>query len=51
MGRIEILERNFGIAPVESVEEPGAFTLLVRTDNCHTNIFTNGEYQTVIAAT
>lgn len=33
-----------GFVPVESVEEPGQFESLGRTDNCHTNMFTPEEY-------
>jgi hypothetical protein len=45
VGRYEILEPNDGIVPVESVKEPGEFDLLGRTDNCHTNMFTDEEFQ------
>jgi hypothetical protein len=33
--------------PIESVEEPGEFITLGRTDNCHKNLFTNEEYNKV----
>jgi hypothetical protein len=33
-----------GLVPVDSVEEPGQFDSLGRTDNCHTNMFTSEEY-------
>ena len=44
-GRNEILEPNDGIVPVDSVEESGEFDSLGRTDNCHTNMFTDEEFQ------
>jgi pimeloyl-ACP methyl ester carboxylesterase len=45
VGRYEILEPNDGIVPVDSVEESGEFDSLGRTDNCHTNMFTDEEFQ------
>ena len=43
-GRIEIIGPDDGIVPVRSVEEPGEFNSLGRTNNCHTNMFTDEEY-------
>jgi pimeloyl-ACP methyl ester carboxylesterase len=43
-GRIEIIGPDDGIVPVRSVEEPGEFNSLARTNNCHTNMFTDEEY-------
>ncbi|MGI8831638.1 MAG: hypothetical protein ACR2IS_03265, partial [Nitrososphaeraceae archaeon] len=37
-----------GFVPVDSVEEPGQFESLGRTDNCHTNMFTPEEYNKVL---
>ena len=37
-----------GLVPIDSVEEPGQFNSLGRTDNCHTNMFTNEEYNKVL---
>jgi hypothetical protein len=37
-----------GIVPVKSVGEPGEFRSLGQTDNCHTNLFTDEEYDKVI---
>ena len=37
-----------GIVPVKSVEESGEFRSLSQTDNCHTNVFTDEEYDKVI---
>ena len=43
-GRIEITGPDDGIVPVNNVEEPGEFRSLGRTNNCHTNMFTDEEY-------
>jgi hypothetical protein len=37
-----------GIVPVKSVGKPGEFRSLGQTDNCHTNLFTDEEYDKVI---
>lgn len=37
-----------GIVTVKSVEESGEFRSLSKTDNCHTNVFTDEEYDKVI---
>jgi pimeloyl-ACP methyl ester carboxylesterase len=47
-GRIEITGPDDGIVPVRSVEEPGEFNPLGRTNNCHTNMFTDEEYDKAI---
>jgi hypothetical protein len=43
-GRIQIAGPDDGIVPVWSVEEPGEFVSLGQTDNCHTNMFTDDEF-------
>lgn len=43
-GRSELAVPSDGIVPVRSVEEPGEFRSLGRTDNCHANQFTDEEY-------
>jgi|SRR5215216_127393 len=48
-GRNEITGPDDGIVPVDSVEEPGEFASLGRTDNCHTNMFTEEEFDKAIA--
>lgn len=48
IGRSQIIGPDDGIVPVWSVEEPGEFDSLGRTDNCHTNMFTDEEFQKVI---
>jgi pimeloyl-ACP methyl ester carboxylesterase len=48
-GRNEITGPDDGIVPVESVEEPGEFASLGRTDNCHTNMFTDEEFDKALA--
>jgi pimeloyl-ACP methyl ester carboxylesterase len=47
-GRNEIIGPDDGIVPVESVEEEGQYQSLGRTDDCHTNMFTNEEFEKVI---
>ena len=47
-GRSEIVGPDDGIVPVWSVEEPGEFASLGRTDNCHTNMFTDDEFDKAI---
>jgi pimeloyl-ACP methyl ester carboxylesterase len=47
-GRNEIAGPDDGIVPVWSVEEPGEFASLRRTDNCHTNMFTDDEFDKAI---
>jgi pimeloyl-ACP methyl ester carboxylesterase len=47
-GRNEITGPDDGIVPVKSVEEPGEFRSLGRTNNCHTNMFTDEEYSKAI---
>src|SRR5215207_4731286 len=47
-GRYEIKGPDDGIVPVKSVEEPGEYRSLGRTDNCHTNMFTYEEYNKAI---
>jgi pimeloyl-ACP methyl ester carboxylesterase len=47
-GRNEIAGPDDGIVPVWSVEEPGEFASLGRTDNCHTNMFTDDEFDKAI---
>ena len=47
-GRNEIIGPDDGIVPVESVEEEGEYQSLGRTDNCHTNMFTNEEFDRAI---
>lgn len=42
--RVQIMEDNDGIVPVDSVEEPGEFMSLGQTNHCHTNLFTAEEY-------
>jgi hypothetical protein len=42
--RSQITEENDGIVPLSSVEEPGEYISLGQTNNCHTNLFTNEEY-------
>jgi pimeloyl-ACP methyl ester carboxylesterase len=49
IGRNEIPGPNDGIVPVDSVEEPGEFVSLGRTDNCHTNMFTEEEFDKALA--
>lgn len=44
-GRNEITGPDDGIVPVDSVEEHGEYASLGRTDNCHTNMFTDEEYR------
>jgi pimeloyl-ACP methyl ester carboxylesterase len=46
--RSQIIGGDDGIVPIGSVEEPGEFIPLGRTDNCHKNLFTNEEYNKVI---
>jgi pimeloyl-ACP methyl ester carboxylesterase len=46
--RSQITGGDDGIVPVVSVEEPGEFISLGRTDNCHKNLFTNEEYNKVL---
>lgn len=48
-GRNEIPGPDDGIVPVDSVEEPGEFTSLGSTDNCHTNMFTEEEFDKALA--
>ena len=48
-GRIEITGPDDGIVPVNSVEEPGEFASLGRTNNCHTNMFTEQEFDKALA--
>jgi pimeloyl-ACP methyl ester carboxylesterase len=45
--RSQIIGGDDGIVPIDSVEEPGEFITLGRTDNCHKNLFTNEEYNKV----
>jgi pimeloyl-ACP methyl ester carboxylesterase len=47
-GRYEITGPDDGIVPLNSVEEPGEFRSLGRTNNCHTNMFTDEEYSKAI---
>jgi pimeloyl-ACP methyl ester carboxylesterase len=47
-GRDEIKGPDDGIVPLKSVEEPGEFRPLGRTNNCHTNMFTDEEYNKAI---
>ncbi len=47
--RSQITGENDGIVPVDSVEEPGKFIPYARTDNCHTNLFSNEEYNHVLS--
>jgi triacylglycerol lipase len=47
-GRDEIIGPDDGIVPVKSVEEPGEFKSLGKTNNCHTNMFTDEEYNRAI---
>jgi pimeloyl-ACP methyl ester carboxylesterase len=47
-GRYEITGPDDGIVPVRSVEEAGEFNSLGRTNNCHTNMFTDEEYDKAI---
>ena len=46
--RFQIIGDDDGIVPVVSVEEPGEFIPLGQTNNCHTNLFTDEEYNFVI---
>ena len=48
-GRNEITVPDDGIVPVNSVEEPREFVSLGRTDNCHTNMFTEEEFDKALA--
>jgi pimeloyl-ACP methyl ester carboxylesterase len=42
--RGQIIGDDDGVVPVDSVEDPGEFIPLGQTHNCHTNLFTNDEY-------
>jgi pimeloyl-ACP methyl ester carboxylesterase len=44
MWRFQIIGDDDGVVPVDSVEEPGEFTRLPQTNNCHTNLFSDEEY-------
>lgn len=44
MWRLQIIGDDDGVVPVDSVEEPGEFKQLAQTNNCHTNLFSNEEY-------
>jgi hypothetical protein len=47
-GGYEITGPDDGIVPLESVEEPEEFRSLGQTHNCHTNMFTDDEYNKAI---
>lgn len=47
-GRNEIAGPDDGIVPVSSVEEAEEYQSLGRTDNCHTNMFTDEEFDKVM---
>ena len=47
-GRNEIIGPDDGIVPLESIEDEAEYQSLGRTDNCHTNMFTNEEFARVI---
>ena len=44
MWRLQIIGDDDGVVPVDSVEERGEFIPLGQTHNCHTNLFTDDEY-------
>jgi hypothetical protein len=44
MWRFQIIGDDDGVVPVDSVEERGEFIPLGQTHNCHTNLFSDDEY-------